>query len=208
MADILSAMQTEGGNSPEHKRARSDARLGDSKAASSYSSLSLGEVSRVLLQHDQDLRQLHAATTLALKFPVENETARSLLGAVRHWQKPHVRGKPHPYGSCSTAVATVLFDLICTFATNTPNVQNETAINQLRSMLALKQPGLIAQEASHCSARTSAKETHIIVELRMHSAAGLLTFSPWFKVCLCAMGGELLGPKPAPGWSRKLRGQQ
>lgn len=165
-------------------------------------------MSRVLLQHDQDLRQLHAATTLALKFPAENETARSLLGAVRTWQKQHVRGKPHPYGSCSTAAATVLFDLICNFAAHTPNVQNETASNQLRSMLALKQPGLIAQEASHCSARTSAKETHIILELRLHSAAGLLPFFPWIKLCLCAMGGELLRPKPAPGWSRKLRGQQ
>ena len=117
-------------------------------------------------------------------------------------------------------VYSLLFGTSCTFecdgahrrrrqqSSHTPNVQNETATNQLRSMLALKQPGLIAQEASHCSARTSAKETHLILELRLHSAAGLLPFFPWIKLCLCAMGGELLGPKPAPGWSRKLRGQQ
>ena len=56
MADILAAMQSTVA-SPEHKRARAAAATSgfDSKPAAPYGTMSLSEVSRVLLQHDQNL---------------------------------------------------------------------------------------------------------------------------------------------------------
>ena len=75
-----------------------------------------------------------AATTLAMKFPADNETASTLLAAVRTWQKQHVRGKPHPFGSCATATVTVLFDQ---FAEHTPNVQNRRLSSSFAPCLTL-----------------------------------------------------------------------
>ena len=101
-----------------------------------------------------------------------------------------------------------MLNYLCEFAEKNANVQNEPATAAIHRLLEMKQPALVAQEIVHCSARLGAKETHTIVELRLHSASSLYGFFAWFRLCLCAAGGEILGQKPLPNWARKARGQQ
>ena len=157
-------------------------------------------MTRVLLQHDMDIRQLHAALTVAVKLPVENELGTTLQHGVKIWQKQHQKGKPHPFGSCSTAVATLLMDSLCKMA-----LENDQAVQVIRHMLELQQPSLVAQEISHCTCRWNSKETHFILELRLHNASTLHGVFPWMRLCLIEAGGELLGAKAPPSWARRVR---
>ena len=205
MADILTAVKADQNvaeASPEHKRARgTDAR----SAYPPQGNLSTAEMTRVLLQHDMDIRQLHAALTVAVKLPVDNELGMMLQQGVRVWQKQNQKGKPHPYGSCSTAVATILMDNLCKMALENPKVKNDQAVPVIRHMLDLQQPSLVAQEISHCSCRLTSKETHFILELRLHNASTLHGAFPWMRLCLIEAGGELPGPKAPPSWARRVR---
>ena len=207
MADILSSMKGDAEiRSPERKRPRGDGAFASS--AASGGSLTSPEVTRILLQHDQELRQLHAALTLAMRLQKDAGLAQALLQAVRVWQQQHTKGKAHPFGSCGTATATVLLDLILTHVNNKPALQNEMAVPQIRTLLDQRQPHLIAPEVAHCSARVNAKETHVILEIRLTSSSTLQLFFSWMRLCLCDMGAELLGSKPVPNWARRVRAQQ
>lgn len=202
MADILTALkedQNMAASSPDHKKARS------AEARSAYPPQGNLSTAEVLLQHDMDIRQLHAAMTVAVKLPVDNELGKTLQQGVRVWQKQHQKGKPHPFGSCSTAVATLLMDSLCKMASENPKTQNDQAVQMIRHMLELQQPSVVAQEISHCSCRLNSKESHFILELRLHNASTLYCAFPWMRLCLIEAGGELLGPKAPPSWARRVR---
>lgn len=207
--DILAQMKEAPmkGESPDHKRPRSDANMFGASASTS-GSLTTPEVTKILLQHDQDLRQLHAALTLAMRVEADAELSKTLLHCVRVWQKQHTKGRAHPMGACGTATATVLFDLILSHVQNTPTLKNDMAVGMLRNLVDSKQPTLIAAEVAHCSARMNAKETHLILEVRLTSSSTLQPFFPWLRMCLCSMGAEILGSKPLPNWARRVRAQQ
>ena len=131
-----------------------------------------------------------------MRLQADAALAQALQHAVRVRQKQHTKGKAHPLESCGTATATVLLDLILSNVQTKPALQNEMAVQQIRTLLDQKQPNLIAQEVAHCSARMNAKETHVILEFRLTSSSSLHLFFPWLD-----MGAAVPGSKPVPTWA-------
>ena len=64
----------------------------------------------------------------------------------------------------------------------------------------------IAREVSLCTARASAKKTHLILEFRPHLACVLTPALPTIAQLLMSQGGERLDVRPHGGLARKARG--
>lgn len=94
--------------SPAYKKAKAQATdVPERSQSSGPSALSNADLTR-LLQHDRDLSQLLAASSLAYKFELDNSLAAKMFEANHAWQAHHQHGKPHAMGACSTALGTVI----------------------------------------------------------------------------------------------------
>ena len=81
------------------------------------------------IAHDRDINQLHAAATLAFKFLPDSALADTLLMATKTWQSQHKPGQAHEFGSCGTAVGTVLCQKLLEHGT-AHHKQRDTALRQ------------------------------------------------------------------------------
>eukprot|EP00435_Cladocopium_sp_Y103_P055238 s395_g18.t1 len=169
--------------------------------------LNNADLTRAFLQHEQELRALHHALTLAFKFAVDTPLSKLLLDAVRAWQSEHKKGKAHPFGACGTATATILFKSVLEFCQAAGDQKlKSTACVLLAEVMGCPTPAVVAGEVAHCSARLSKQETHMILELRFPAASVFAPHAARFKLVLTQMKGEMLGAKPMSGLARRARG--
>ena len=188
------------GSSPASKRSKAaDAGNADRREVHSLSCL---ELTRGFLDHDLQLRQLQAAVTLAYSFEEKAPFAQLLLTAVQQWQSKHVKGRPHPYGACSAAVAC---SLLSEFRQDT---ECPTPLQHLLdTMLSGTDMSGVAREVSLCAARLNSKKTMVIVEFRAHVGSPLFAYHPTFQLFLAKHGGERLGMRPQGALARKASGR-
>ncbi|CAE6973010.1 unnamed protein product [Symbiodinium sp. CCMP2592] len=115
MASFLAAVDGSC-QSPAHKRGRSDqsdkpagAPPPESKHRSSgrpeVSALSNLDLTRGYLDHDAQLRQLHASCTLVFKYDIQCVFSELMLGAVRTWQEKHRPGALTLWGEDMSVIA-------------------------------------------------------------------------------------------------------
>ena len=153
--------------------------------------LSHANVCKLLIAHDRDINQLHAAATLALKFLPDSALADTLLMATKTWQSQRKPGQAHEFGSCGTAVGTVLCQKLLEHGT-AHHKQRDTALLQaLDSLMANPIPEHVFREVARCSIRLSKKGDSAILEVRFHIALfwcliymwSVVTFWLWMVSC-------------------------
>ena len=180
-------------------RAKSDTGADKQEGRAVYS-LSCLELTRAFLDHDLQLRQLQASVTVVYKFDEKEPFAQLLLTAVRAWQSHHTPGQPHPYGACSSAVASALLNDLQSDEECPPPLQVLlTAILDGSDMTA------VAREISLCSARLNAKKTAVIVEFRPHVGSPLHAYLPTVQLFLAKKNGEKLSMRPQGALARKAQ---
>ncbi|CAE7277369.1 RTase [Symbiodinium sp. CCMP2456] len=199
-------------SSPVSKKSKSDAgssaktppEVSSANAAPSrqhVQPLSCAELTRGYLDHDYQLRQLQASSTVVYRFEESSAFSQLCLSAVRLWQSKHKAGVAHPYGACSTAVASaVLVEL----------AKDDECPEPLRVLLDAMVSGdmvNVAREVSLCTARLNAKKTFMIMEFRAHAASPLMAYLPTIQLFLAKQGGERLGMRPAGALARKAGGR-
>lgn len=201
-------------SSPDHKKARADGYgppgdFGRAAAPSDGRVMALTplELTRLVLTHDRDLRQLQASLSLVLKYDIENSLAASLLTATKHWQQQHTSGRPHPMGACGTAVGTVLLQQLCTHGAAVHKDRDSILLTALEGLLSNPEPKLICKEISLCSCRLNAKKSAAILELQINQASILAPFQSVIRTYLEELQGELLGQRPVGALVRKARNQ-
>ena len=146
----------------------------------------------LFLQHDRDLRQAVASTTsLAFKFALDAPVARKLMSATRVWQTQHTPRKPHPMGSCGTAVGTVLLKELLSHGLHQHKDRDHILWNTLDTLLGKYTPQLIAREVTFCSAKMNAKKTACILVLQIHSALILHSAHPMLRSSLAKTSAPL-----------------
>ena len=156
-------------SSPDHKKARADGGSGppgDFGGAAAppdgrVMALTTLELTRLVLHHDRDLRQLQASLSMVLKYDKENTLAASLLTATKHWQQQHTSGRPHPMGACGTAVGTVLLQLLHTHGAAEHKGRDSVLLAALEGLLSNPEPKMICKEISLCSCRLNAKKNAV-----------------------------------------------
>ncbi|CAK9028657.1 unnamed protein product, partial [Durusdinium trenchii] len=163
--------------------------------------LSNADLTKAFLQQENELRALHHSLTLALKFVPDAPVASQLMEAVKTWQTAHQKGRPHPFGACGTATATVLFQFL--LKNLNEDQSSHVAWCLLKDLMEHCAPANVAGEVAHCSARLSKQETHVILELRFHASSIFAPHASWFKSLLLQQKGEVLGAKPMSGLARK-----
>lgn len=158
--------------------------------------LSHADVCKLLIAHDRDINQRHAAATLAFKFLPDSALADTLLMATKTWQSQRKPGQAHEFGSCGTAVGTVLCQKLLEHGT-AHHKQRDTALLQaLDSFMANPIPEHVCGEVAHCSIRLSKKGDSAILEVRFHIASVLMPHLHVIRGYILAMDGELLVPRP------------
>ena len=191
------AKAAETGADKHEGRAKSDTGA-DKQEGRAVHSLSCLELTRAFLDHDLQLRQLQASVTVVHKFDEKEPFAQLLLTAVRAWQSHHTPGQPHPYGACSSAVASALLNDLQSDEECPPPLQVLlTAILDGSDMTA------VAREISLCSARLNAKKTAVIVEFRPHVGSSLHAYLPTVQLFLAKKNGEKLSMRPQGALARK-----
>ena len=201
---FLKALAQAKDSSPVAKRGKRERREDLDALMASRSevvALSPVELTRGYLDHDHQLQQLHASTTLVYKYE-ESAPFAQLLSAVRVWQSQHRLGKPHPMGACSTAVATALFDVLRKDERICPKPLADLLSSMLGGDLTV-----LAREIAVCSARLTTKRTHMLVELRPHLASPLLQYLPTMALFLHEQRGERLDVRPQGAPARKALGK-
>lgn len=170
-----------------------------------FRNLSHADVCRLLIAHDRDINQLHAAATLAFKFLPDSALADTLLMATKTWQSQRKHGLAHEFGSCGTAVGTVLCQKLLEHGT-AHHKQRDTALLQaLDSLMATPTPEHVCCEVAHCSIRLSKKGDSVTFQVCFHIASVLMPHLHVIRGYILAMDGELLGPRPVGSLLRRTR---
>ncbi|CAE7156022.1 RXLR78, partial [Symbiodinium necroappetens] len=138
--------------------------------------LSCAELTRGYLDHDYQLRQLQASSTVVYR--VEESKA----------------GVAHPYGACSTAA--VLAELC-------KDDECPEPIRVLLDAMLSSDMANVAREVSLCTARLKAKKTFMIMEFKAHVASPLTAYLPTLQLFFAKQGGEKLGMRLAGALARK-----
>ena len=127
--------------------------------AKTVTALSNEELTKAFLTHEEELSLLQSQLALVYKIPVEHGLSRQLLDSVKAWQgglKNLRQGEPHPDGSCSVAVATVLLHEV-TKGNPPANIDKAEYQRFLKVVDALinvtTAKTKLANEVVHCSAR-------------------------------------------------------
>ena len=200
---FLKALAQAKDSSPVAKRGKREDLDAPMASRSKVVALSPVELTRGYLDHDHQLRQLDASTMLVYKYEESAPFAQLLMSAVRVWQSQHHPGKPHPMGACSTAVATALFDVLRKDEKICPKPLADLLSSMLGGDLTV-----VAREIAVCTARLTAKRTHMLVELRPHLASPLLPYLPTVALFLHDRSGERLDVRPQGALARKALGKQ
>ena len=127
--------------------------------------LTTHELTRAVVARDDVLRSLQSQLSLCFKLEPSCPLAVCLLDAVKKWQADHRRGQPHPRGSCSVAVTLALLSHLV--ETRQDDMGDSEALAAARSVLQLP-PASLCHEFSHASARVTAKQSHVLLEVRPH----------------------------------------
>eukprot|EP00930_Biecheleria_cincta_P041071 TRINITY_DN28139_c0_g1_i1.p1 TRINITY_DN28139_c0_g1~~TRINITY_DN28139_c0_g1_i1.p1 ORF type:complete len:252 (+),score=70.17 TRINITY_DN28139_c0_g1_i1:98-757(+) len=172
--------------------------------------LSNAELTRGFLAHDNMLRELEACTTAAWKLGADCALGNTLLSAVQVWKADLKPGKPHPFGACSTVVATCLLQEISEKIgkAGTQAGPKDLELKECIQKLLSQESAAVAREFSHCSARKTKKGDDIILEMRLHAHSFLRNYVFIIDAFVEAAPAERLGKKPAQGLARKANGKK
>ena len=199
---ILQALATTPTSPARKKLKNGETAFGQSQKSSD---LSHADMCRLLLAHDRDINQLHAAATLAFKFAPDAPLATTLLSATKAWQDKHRPGQAHEFGSCGTAVGTVLLQKLLVYGMEHHKQRDSDLLQALDGLMATPTPEHLCREVSHCSIRLSKKGDSAILEVRFHIASVLMPHLHLIRGYLVALDGELLGPRPVRSLLRRTR---
>ena len=190
--------------SPEHKRQRHQpVPVEPASQRGPLTALTTHELTRTVVAHDDVLRSLQSQLSLCFKLEPSCPLAVCLLDAVKKWQADHKRGQPHPRGSCSVAVTLALLSHLV--ETRQDDMGDSEALAATRSVLQLP-PASLCHEFSHASARMTAKQSHVLLEVRPHLQSLLMPHLCYLAAAIRAAGGEQLTAKPPGALVRKARG--
>lgn len=167
--------------------------------------LSHADVCKLLIAHDRDINQLHAVATLAFKFLPDSPLADTLLMATKTWQGQHKPGHAHEFGSCGTAVGTVLCQKLLEYGTTHHKQRDTDLLHALDRLMANPTPENVCREVAHCSVRLSKKGDSAILEVRFHIASVLMPHLHLIRGYIVSMHGELLGARPVGSLIRRIR---
>ena len=167
------------------------------------------ELTRGFLAHDEQLSRLAQQTSVVFKLPAAAPLAAKLLEEAAQWRSEHVRGRPHPRGSLHTSIAYRLFMELQD--SKVPPYVSKPSWNSFAEVLAklVKNPPpspLLDREIIQCTARLTAKKTHLLVDLQPQLMGVLPSHMPVYMSLMQTYEGELLGRRPQGGLSRKARG--
>ncbi|CAE7840588.1 unnamed protein product [Symbiodinium sp. CCMP2592] len=188
------------------KRARRDLEAAAKAAAAppqggrgTIRALSVQELTRAFLAHDDEIQSILHQLSVVHKLPVEGPLATTALDAIQGWLKDHKPGQPHPSGSPTVAVAAAVLPFLKD--STKPESVTQPAWEDFKAALALilddpDKNNAINHELALFSARANAK--------KMHST--LLAHVSTYSKLIEDFEGEALGKRPQGTLARKARG--
>lgn len=165
---------------------------------------------RPFLAHEEQLAALQLQCSAVYKLPAEGHLSVQLQAAVTAWKHDHKPGVAHPVGACHTAVTMVLLQELSQSSPPAGCTAEELKplMDLIGGLLASTSPATVAREVSHCSARLTAKKTHLILDLRPALSGRLMQHFASLCLLLDSYEGEKLGRKPAGALARRARNRQ
>ena len=171
--------------------------------------LTVQELTRGFLAHEDELQSMLHQLSIVHKLPLDGPLAAVAQEAIQVWLKQHVPGKPHPSGSPSAAVAKEVLPFLIDSQKPEPITEKawKDFLTALRTIVQADDfQAVVSQELALFSARANAKKTHLILELRMKMHSFLVPHSSTYIKLIEDFEGETLGKRPMGALARKARG--
>ena len=185
------------------------ARTDRPKANRELRPLTVQELTRGFLAHEDELQSMLHQLSIVHKLLLDGPLAAVAQEAIQVWLKQYTPGKPHPSGSPSAAVAKEVLPFL--IDSKKPEQITEKAWKEflaaLRTIIQADDfQAVVSQELALFSARANAKKTHLILELRMKMYSFLVPHSSTYIKLIEDYEGETLGKRPMGALARKARG--